>query len=283
MVTIDRRSGFTWVELLVVIVIIGVLVALLLPATECARESARRVQCMNNQKQIALAMLNYEAKHGCFPGYVNRVGEDAKGATILGSWVVSLFPYMEQGKLWKEWSGGNRLCVHLGGLTCPSGWPVNEAKSSDTPLNYVVNCGRPGDKDTAAEGVFHNHDVDADPVLVNLDYISKHDGAAYTLMGSENLQAGFWADTEEANVGMVWLEKPERCSLINQCFDASNRPQDLQYARPSSRHPGGVIATFCDGHLQFLGDDIDYQVYQHLMTPDSQAAGVTGTFDPSQL
>jgi prepilin-type N-terminal cleavage/methylation domain-containing protein len=83
MVTIDRRSGFTWVELLVVIVIIGVLVALLLPATECARESGRRAQCMNNQKQIALAMLNYEAKHGCFPGYVNRVGEDAKGATVL--------------------------------------------------------------------------------------------------------------------------------------------------------------------------------------------------------
>jgi prepilin-type processing-associated H-X9-DG protein len=157
------------------------------------------------------------------------------------------------------------------------------AKPSDTPLSYVVNCGRPGDEDTLAHGVFHNHNVSGEPVRVTLDELSKHDGTNYTLMGSENLQAGFWADTEEANVGMVWLEKPERCSPINQCFDAGARPQDIQYARPSSRHPGGVIATFCDGHLQFLRENIDYQVYQHLMTPDSQAAGVTGTFDPSQL
>ena len=44
-------------------------------------------------------------------------------------------------------------------------------------------------------------------------------------------------------------------------------------------HPGGVVVSFCDGHLFFLSEDIDYQVYQHLMTPDSAKAGVPGKLD----
>ncbi|MEN6497123.1 MAG: DUF1559 domain-containing protein [Thermoguttaceae bacterium] len=277
-----NRSGFTLVECLVVIIIVAMLVGLLLPAIEYSHEPSRRTQCMNNQRELALALLQYEVSHRKFPGYVNRIAKDAQGNQILASWVVPLFPYLDRNDLWKEWLKGNTQRTYLQMMICSRDLP-RRVKSEDTPLSYVVNCGRPGDKDTAAEGVFHNHDVDADPVLVSLDYLSKHDGETYTLLISENIQAGLWTDTTEANVGMVWLEKPEPCSRINQCLDAGDRPQDIQYVRPSSHHGSGVVVSFCDGHQEFLRDDIDYQVYQHLMTPDSKAAGVTATFDPSQL
>ena len=70
---VRRSRGFTLIELLVVIAIIAVLISLLLPAVQSAREAARRAQCTNNLKQIALAASNYELSNGCFPGGTSRV------------------------------------------------------------------------------------------------------------------------------------------------------------------------------------------------------------------
>ena len=64
-------------------------------------------------------------------------------------------------------------------------------------------------------------------------------------------------------------------------LNVGDRPQDIRYARPSSHHSGGVVVSFCDGHQQFVSEDIDYRVYQHLMTPDSKAAGVAGELKES--
>ena len=72
--------GFTLVELLVVITIIGILIALLLPAIQAARESARRATCSNHQKQVGLAILSYETAQGVFPA--GRIGCDDTGDTM---------------------------------------------------------------------------------------------------------------------------------------------------------------------------------------------------------
>ena len=85
------RRGFTLIELLVVIAIIGVLIALLLPAIQAAREAARRSQCLNNMKQIALGMHNYHDTNGSFP--IGR--QDAPRRT----WTFSILPAVEQSTL----------------------------------------------------------------------------------------------------------------------------------------------------------------------------------------
>jgi prepilin-type N-terminal cleavage/methylation domain-containing protein len=90
--------GFTLVELLVVITIIGILIALLLPAVQAAREAARRMQCGNNLKQIGLAIHNYESAQRTFPpGGLSQIGNG-----YGFSWLVRILPYVEQGNIYQQ-------------------------------------------------------------------------------------------------------------------------------------------------------------------------------------
>ncbi|QDU29059.1 Type II secretion system protein G precursor [Anatilimnocola aggregata] len=130
-----KLPGFTLVELLVVIAIIGVLIALLLPAVQAARESARRMSCTNNMKQIGLSLhMHHDAKQVLPPGTTGGGGTGTDIGKPLGpseaTWVAYLFPYMEQTNLDAliNWSQLNANFYSSGGLKNHS------AKSSLVPL-----------------------------------------------------------------------------------------------------------------------------------------------------
>jgi len=252
------RKAFTLVELLVVITIIGMLMALLMPAVQAAREAARRATCVNNQKQLSLAALNFESSRRYFPGWRNKLSD-----TLDASWVVMLFPYMERNDLWDKWMDGTAATVRINLLVCPSNPPTATAAGSANNA-YVVNAGRASDLNKIQWGIFHDQHV-APLAKVSLDYISQNDGASTTLLMSEKLDAGLWYPSNTADwptyytkIGFVWEDDAATGRVKNHL---------------SSYHGGGTVAYFADGHYQFLRDTIDYAVYQALMTPNGRGRG----------
>ncbi len=307
------RGGFTLIELLVVVVIIGMLVALLLPAIGAARESARRAECTNHQKELGVAVILYETRKGRFPGYLNSFGKRRMPLT----WATVIFSDVGRADLWERWRDGAEAddsdgdgigdgYVFLKVLVCPSNAPMQTGGGA-TPLAYVANCGRldldtdranPRRPDQPHNGVFH-HQFYAERLPPNirrtpLNYQVKmsasdiHDGTQQTLMLSEHLTEAKWTNNvtvdgipAELKLGFIWTLASDTTQLgqmkiTSTSFDDPNNPVTNDgLPRPgnvSSNHPGGVIVTFCDEHTQFLNEDCDYRVYQHLMTPDSDKA-----------
>lgn len=148
------QPGMTLVELLVVVTIIALLVALLLPAVQSVRETARRVQCGNNLKQLGAGALQHEAAHGFYPsgGWGCYWGGDPDcgfGPQQPGGWIYNLLPYIEQQPLWstgtglpaaqKQTAAVTVFATSLSLLTCPS---RRSARTYPCAGSFAVyNCG----------------------------------------------------------------------------------------------------------------------------------------------
>jgi prepilin-type N-terminal cleavage/methylation domain-containing protein/prepilin-type processing-associated H-X9-DG protein len=162
------QRGFTLVELLVVIAIIGILVALLLPAVQAAREAARRAQCMNQLKQMALASLNYESAHKAMPagGWVYYwVGDPDAGYDKYqpGSWPYGIAPFIEDSQLRSLGAGLDTtakiqatkelLAYAVPNYYCPSRRPVLPYPCGGGFRNAPLDAGTPvGKNDYAGNG-----------------------------------------------------------------------------------------------------------------------------------
>ena len=233
------RSAFTIVELLVVITIVGILVALLLPAVQAARGAARRTQCCNNLKQIGLALTNYHDSFGTFPsGYLTGVtpptsAVPARADTGPGwGWCSLILPYMEQGAVWNALDfsvpierAPSIVTQTIPTLLCPSNeltwqwWPAEVLDINGNPTRLICKIafapyvGMLGSNDVSPAGdgmFFRNSSIRMQDIIDGTSQTIAVGERAYVLgeatwVGAVT-GAGLFPDPDEGEIAVPVLE-----------------------------------------------------------------------------
>ncbi len=273
----SRFGGFTLIELLVVIGIIGMLVALLLPAVMSAQEQARQTQCAKQMKDLAAANLMHAMKKGHFPGWINGTPSD--------TWVEAILPYLDMQQLARSKDYQTNPADYVDPLFyCPSNPPEDTSALS---LSYAANAGmtdsgsaEPDSTDQVSNtdsnrwtALFHDRSAANGGVSIGLDDVL--DGKRSTLLLAEKVTLGDWNVADEATTGF-WFDPA--ASPNNGAIDLNN-VQNTNSA-PCSFHQEGFNVAYCDGHTDFYfyeepvnttaptADEINnYKKFRAKMTP----------------
>jgi len=259
-----RVPGFTLVELLVVITIVGVLIAILLPAVQSAREAARRISCSSNLHQISVGLQNYHAACGLFPpGGIEPTFRVSSGRQY--AWSAFLLPYIEQQSLWEKIDfsqpyyapvNGPAAATVISTYLCPSTPRISQQVDGFGATDYGGLYGEaipphPTDGSWYAENGVMIYDR-----AFSIAEIT--DGTSNTLVIAENSQFSVWSDGQWINGLNIFDQK----YAIN--FMPSN-PRLLE-DEIRSAHPGGASAAVCDGSARFLSETMNLQTLKAVLT-----------------
>jgi prepilin-type N-terminal cleavage/methylation domain-containing protein len=278
----QRTGGFTLVELLVVITIIALLAGLLLPAVQGSREAARRTQCDNNLKQIALAFLNHHDQYGALPTggwdwstpptYVN--GSPAIGSPQKAGWGFQILPFVEGANIWtgglQAQSDQDRILVAIGTPSlvffCPTRRPPQVLSFSDSEyLNGITTKQALCDyaaSNLEGTGVVKRYDPNR---LADVT-----DGTSNTLLVSEkrlNLtRLGQIQDDDDIGYTSGWDQDTIRTTNSPPApyFRGGPNHQDTGQMLFGSSHPGIINAALADGSVRVIRFTVNPTVFKNL-------------------